>query len=87
MLNKNKTGLVLGILFAICHLLWSLAVLAGVAQKFLTWIFSMHMLNNVFTVTSFNAVNALVLLVVTFITGYVTGWVFALLWNWIAKKK
>lgn len=85
-LNKNKTGLVLGIFAALLHAVWAIAVLIGVAQTYLDWIFPMHFINSVFEVATFSIVNAIILIVLAFIGGYVCGWVFAALWNWIEKS-
>ena len=82
-LNKNKIGLILGFLFAIIHFVWSVfvAVFPSGLQSFLDWIFKLHFLNSIYTLTTFNFVNAILLIVVTFVVGYIIGWVFAALWN------
>ena len=83
MLGKNKTGLSLGILFAIVHAVWILAVavMPGTLQNFLDWMFKLHYIESVWVLTSFNWLNALLLLIVTFVAGYILGWVFALAHN------
>ena len=87
-LNKNKVGLVLGIFVALLHAFW--ALLIGIApasvQNFLDWIFPLHFLNNVYTVTSFNFGYMLLLVIMAFVSGYVCGWVFAGISNWFSKK-
>jgi len=86
-LNKNKTGLAIGIFAAACHLLWALCVLAGVAQTFINWVLPLHFISILVSISAFNITNALLLVIAAFVGGYVTGWLFAALWNWIAKSK
>ncbi|MBU0930117.1 MAG: hypothetical protein KJ623_03520 [Nanoarchaeota archaeon] len=83
--NKNKLGLTLGIFFAGLHFLWVIAVLAGIAQTFLDWIFPMHFLNNVYSVVNFSLGYALALVALAFVSGYIMGFVLAWLWNEIPK--
>lgn len=85
--NKNKIGLIFGIFLAVMHALWSLAVavMPGYLQKFLDWAFELHSLKPIYVITSFNLVNAILLVALTFVVGYVFGWVFAVIWNWVKK--
>lgn len=87
-LNKNKLGLILGTFFALMHALWALAVAigAGFLQTALDWIFKIHFLKPVYVITAFSLSNAILLVIVTFVCGYIIGWVFAAIWNWIGKK-
>lgn len=80
-MNKNKISLVLGCIMGILHLLWSILVAVGIAQSLLDWIYKMHFLNNPFTVAPFNVGTAAMLVVFTFVVGYVLGWIFCLLWD------
>ncbi|MFA6917862.1 MAG: hypothetical protein WC285_03445 [Candidatus Gracilibacteria bacterium] len=85
-LVKYKTGLVVGAFFALCHLLWLVLVITGVAQVMMDWILKLHMLNNPMLVQPFDFANAGMLLVMTFAVGFVAGWVFALFCNLLRKK-
>ncbi len=84
-MNPNKTGLALGGLMGLLHFVWGLFVAFGIAQILLDLIYSLHFLNNPFTVQSFNVVLWLTLIAVTTIVGYVFGYVFAIIWNKINK--
>ncbi|MBS3088521.1 hypothetical protein J4402_01955 [Candidatus Pacearchaeota archaeon] len=88
MIDKNKCGLALGLFFAIVHAVWALAVaiIPGSLQSFLDWIFALHFVAPVWSLTAFNFVNAILLVIVTFITGYILGWVFAWAHNLCHKK-
>ena len=80
-INKNKTGLTFGFLISSMHLFWSVLVALGLAQVLLNFIFDIHMLSMSITVMPFNVIKALILVVVTFIVGYVFGWLMAFFWN------
>ena len=83
MLNKNKIGLTLGIFAALCHLVWLIAVAIGI-QKFLDWILLLHSIQLDLTLTSVVLLNAVLLIVIAFIGGYIVGYVFAAIrriWN------
>ncbi|MFA6407433.1 MAG: hypothetical protein WCV80_01870 [Candidatus Paceibacterota bacterium] len=81
----HKTGLVFGGLFGILHAMWALLVLLGLAQVYLDWIFGLHFLNFQYSINSFSFGNAIMLIVVTSIVGYVAGCVFGWLWNVACK--
>lgn len=81
MITKNTGGLILGLFFGAFHLLWSLMVALGWAQPILNWVYSMHFLNNPFTVAPFNVVTALMLVAFTFVVGYVAGFILTMLWE------
>lgn len=85
-LDPQKTGLGLGSLFGLIHLVWSLMVMLGFAQECMDWVFSIHFLDNPYTVAPFDVLTALTLIVVTSIVGFVVGWVFATIWNYWQKK-
>lgn len=82
-MNKKKLALVLGILFAGLHAIWALAVAMGIAEKYINWIMPLHFISLMIPITSFEIGSALLLVLVAFLGGYVTGWLFALVWNWI----
>lgn len=84
-LNKNKVGLAVGIFIALIHAIWALSVAVGITQALLDWIFPLHFLDSIYSVTSFSIVSALLLVVMSFIGGYVMGWVYAFIYNKVAK--
>lgn len=84
-LSKNRVGVALGLFAALVHLVWLVAVAVG-AQKFVDWILLMHSIRLDLVLTSVVLLNAVILIVVAFIGGFIVGWVFALIWNWVAKK-
>ncbi|MBD3361607.1 hypothetical protein GF358_02315 [Candidatus Woesearchaeota archaeon] len=80
-INANKTGLALGIILIIWHIAWLAIVGLGYGQAALDSLMRMHMLSAPWAVTGFNTANALTLLLVAFVSGYITGWLFAKIWN------
>ena len=86
-INKHKTGITFGFLISSFHLFWSVLVALGIAQVLLDFIFNIHMLEVPITVMPFNIVKALVLIIVTFVVGYIFGWLMAFFWNKCFKEK
>ena len=80
-LHSHKTGLALGGTLAIVHFFWSAMVAVGWAQPAINWVFRLHFIQPPYTITSFVWMYALGLIVMTFVIGYVIGWVFAKVWN------
>jgi hypothetical protein len=79
--NPNTVGLYCGALISFCHLVWVAMVGFGWAQGWLNFIFGLHFLNSPFKVGAFNMTTALVLVIFTFVVGYVFGWVATWVWN------
>lgn len=86
-ISKNKTGLTFGFLISFLHLIWSILVALGIAQAWLNFVFNMHMLSMSTVVLPFNIIKALGLIVITFIVGYILGWLMAFFWNKCFKEK
>ena len=88
-ISKNRAGVAVGLFVALLHAIWAIVVWIAPAtmQKTLDWIFPMHFINNVFQVMTFNLTNALILVIMAFIGGYVFGWLFAVIWDWLVLKK
>jgi hypothetical protein len=71
---------------ALFHTVWAVLVAIGVAQALLDFVYSIHFLSNPFVIGDFNLTTAVILVVVTGIVGYVSGWVFAFLWSYLHKR-
>ncbi len=83
-----KVGLALGLLFALGHAIWALlvAIIPKGMQKFCDWILGISMVKMTFTIQPFALTNAILLVIVTFVCGYVFGWVFSAILSWSMKK-
>jgi len=81
MANPNKVGLVFAAVIGGWHLCWALLVLLGWAQRIIDFIFWAHMIQPVYVIKAFDPVAAVTLIVITGVTGYVFGYVGAVVWN------
>lgn len=79
--SAHKVGLVLGGLLAIWHAIWSAMVLVGLAKPFMDWILGLHFLSFQYSVNAFAFSNALMLIIVTAVIGYIMGYIAGWLWN------
>ena len=77
----NKAGLAVGLLLGGWHLLWSLLVLVGWGQPLIDFVLWMHMIHLLYVVGPFELIAAVVLVLLTSLTGYALGWVLAYIWN------
>lgn len=84
-LNTNQVGLTIGIFAALVHLVWLVAVAIGI-QKYVDWILLLHSIRLDLILTNVVLLNALILIVIAFIGGYIVGYVFAAIYNYIGKK-
>lgn len=80
-IDKNQAGLTLGTLFALCHGLWIVLVAAGVGDTVLELLHTAHFVSSAYNVTGVGAMTALGGVIGAFVSGYVIGWVTALVWN------
>lgn len=82
-INTQKTAIAFGILLGGWHALWSALVLLGIAQPIMDFVLWAHMIHIQWTVGPFEMTAAITLVVMTGAIGYVMGWVFAKVWNWL----
>ena len=81
MIDKNRTALVTGALLAGWHILWSAAVVLGLAQALIDFVFWMHFIKPVYVIEPFAITRFVVLVAVTGTVGAVLGYCFAAIWN------
>ncbi len=79
--KENKIAIAVSLFIAALHALWAISIVLGLGQTYLDWIFPLHLLNNPFSVISFNFLNAALLVVVAFVATYLS----ALLLIWFLK--
>lgn len=85
-LNPQKTGLTLGLMLGLLHVVWSALVALSWAKPLIDWDLEMHMIQGPYTLLAFSWQVALTSVVVAFVIGNVAGFVFASLWNAVHKK-
>jgi uncharacterized oligopeptide transporter (OPT) family protein len=86
-INPIRAGWVLGGLLGLLHLIWALLVAFGGAQAVLDFEFRMHFIGPAYVVQPFDPEIALVLVLVTSLTGFVIAAVFGILWNWVGSSQ
>jgi hypothetical protein len=86
-IHPHDVGLILGATVSVMHVVWSLVVFFGLANLYLDFIFSLHFLSNPFVVQPFDWGKSVMLWVITFVAGYLVGWVSGVIWNLLLKKK
>lgn len=86
-LHPHKVGLTLGIFAGLGHVVWSLLVVMGLAKPLVDWLLSLHFVSVSFTLASFDLTNTALLVVVAVVWGYIVGYVFASVWNWVLRSK
>lgn len=84
-IHPNKTGLAFAALLGVWHLLWALCVSAGIAQWLLNFVLWLHFLNLPLTIAPFRFGTAALLVLFTAATGYIIGFVLAIIWNWLNR--
>jgi len=75
-----------GLFVATLHFIWSLMIALGVGQVYLDWILGLHFIENPFVVMPFSLGTMIILLVFTFVIGFILGWVGTVCWNKMIKK-
>lgn len=70
-----------GVLIGSWHVFWAILVLVGWAQPIIDFIFWAHMIQPIYVIKAFDPKAALILIAITFLTGYAFGFVGALIWN------
>ncbi len=83
MISRHKLGLVFATFLGLCHFVWASLVLSGVAQLLTDWVFQLHFIQPPYTILPFSLPTAVGLILVTSVTGYLSGWVMAAIWNWL----
>lgn len=83
MVNRHKLGLLFGTFLGSWHFAWAWLVLSGMAQSLMNWIFRLHVIEPPYTILPFSLGSAITLIVITSLTGYVSGWVLGAIWNWL----
>jgi len=79
-LDIKKSALALGLLFAVWHLGWLLAV-AVFGNAFVEWTMDMHLISLPIPIAPFDFITLVIGVISAFICGALTGAVFALIWN------
>lgn len=88
-LHKHTVGLAVGATAAILHAVWAVivALMPQAAQAIIDGHAAVHFVSRpVQTLLPFTLGGAVMLVIVTFITGYIVGCVFAYAYNWAVSR-
>lgn len=80
-INPVKTALTVGAFVGGWHVVWSLLVAFGWAQPIIDFVLWMHMVSVPWVVKPFDFSASITLVVVTYVFGYIIGFIFARIWN------
>ncbi|HBB73719.1 MAG TPA: hypothetical protein DC048_04620, partial [Planctomycetaceae bacterium] len=72
-IDANRLGVVLAVVMAAWHVVWSLLVAVGQGQRVMDFVFKMHGLRSDVLVQPFDLGMAILLAVVAAVAGYVVG--------------
>jgi hypothetical protein len=81
MLDKHRTGVAVGLFLGGWHLVWALLVASGWGQPLIDFVLWLHMIHLPYVVGPFQLLPAALLVVLTGLSGYLLGWLFAVAWN------
>ncbi|MEN9524026.1 MAG: hypothetical protein RL536_95 [Candidatus Parcubacteria bacterium] len=84
-LNVRRTALTLGSFVAFIHLVWSVLLALGWAKPLADFILALHHIQISYSLAPFSFGTAVALIIVTFVLGYIFGFVFATGWNMCKK--
>ena len=85
-INPVKTGLAFGSLVGGLHLLWAILIALGWAQALVNFSQWAHMLSVPVVVGPFDLTAAVTVILVATAIGYVLGYVFAKIWNYLHRS-
>ena len=83
-INPLKAGTAVGTVIGLWHVAWATFVLAGWAKPIMDFVLRLHFLRFDYEMAPFSFGTAGALVAVTFAVGWLFGFVFAVVWNWLA---
>lgn len=82
-----RTGVAVGAVLGLWHLLWSICVAFGAASAILDFVMWIHFIDVPIRIAPFSAELAGLLILVTTALGFGAGYVFAAIWNWLHGER
>ncbi|HJP68332.1 MAG TPA: hypothetical protein VJ846_05465 [Sphingomicrobium sp.] len=86
-ISPAKTAFAVGAVVCIYHLIWVALVALGWAKPVMDFVLRLHFIRLQYDIAPFLFSTAAMLLALTFCFGAFFGFVFALVWNWLAAAK
>lgn len=84
--NPNNTGLAVGMFVGGVHLVWTILVAFGWAQPLINFSSWAHMVSVPVVVKDFDLTAAVTVIIIAAIIGYVLGYAFAHIWNYLHRS-
>ncbi len=84
-LNPKKVGLAVGKLLGGVHLVWAILVALGWAQALVNFSLWAHMVSSPVVVKEFDISAAITVIVAATAVGFVLGYAFAKIWNYLHR--
>ncbi len=86
-IQPGKAALAVGMVLGLYHLMWITLVATGLAKPFMDFVLRLHFISLDFSIATFAASTAALLVGLTFVLGAVFGFIFALIWNWLTGAR
>jgi ABC-type transport system involved in cytochrome c biogenesis permease subunit len=80
-ISRNALGMTFGTVAVLFHIVWLVMVWIGVAKTFLDFVLLVHHLTVSYNIIQFSSIRAIILIVITFVGGYILGFILASFWN------
>ena len=78
-----KTGLAMGTVIGLWHLIWVILVGVGWAKPVMDFVLQLHFIKLDYELAPYAATTAAELVILTFAVGAAFGFFFAVVWNWL----
>lgn len=85
-ISPAKTGVALGTVIGLWHLMWVALVGTGYAKPVMDFILRLHFIDLQYRLEPYAVTTAATLVALTFAIGTMFGVIFALVWNWLGAE-
>ena len=85
-IGPTKAAVALGSVIGLWHLIWVTLVAVGWAKPVMDFVLNLHFIKLSYALAPFAAGTAAELVVLTFAVGAGFGFIFAVVWNWLASE-
>ncbi|MGC8885285.1 MAG: hypothetical protein ACP5KK_02225 [Candidatus Nanoarchaeia archaeon] len=86
-LNEKHFALTVGSFAAVLKAIWAALIGIGYGEKVLALKQTMHFVRTEVSLASFDITTAISSIIVAFIICSILGWIFAVIWNYLATQK
>jgi len=83
--HNHLVGLAFGSFLGLMHLGWMILVGLKWAKPFMDWVLDLHHVTLQYNISDLNILKGLMLVIFTFVVGYIMGWLLYAVWNVVKK--